>query len=128
MDELDPLDPELRLFYCVCSTVPHKVLLRAERLRAAEPADLHSVLALMQDALTTIVQDLDAGDVEYRYGHNDVERFRARSKEVGFEVATLAAEVRAASRHEDYLQMARLIGAERLAVAIVEFEELIAEG
>ena len=127
MDEHEPLDPEIRLLYCVCSTVPHRVLVTAQRLHEAAPADPLSVLLLIRRALEHIIEDLDragGADCNYFYGHNDLSRFEQQRLEVVEAIGALSPQTRSTSRFSDYLTMARLISAERLAAAILDFEAM----
>lgn len=116
-------DAELRLLFCVLSSLPYRVLLRAQVLLLEPHEDSLAVLTLMRGALNHIIRDLDTDEPNaqhtYAYGNNDVEAFRRRRDATIARIDALRVETREASQCEEYLEAATVISEDGLANALV---------
>ncbi len=112
------LDKELRLMFCVMSTLPYEVLKRARSIE--EHGDLMAVLSLRRAALRHIITDLeDTVGATYPYGHNDPLRFREELEDVAIKMKALSD---VSTQVDEYFERANLISANGLANALVEFK------
>jgi len=120
MEDRAPHDEELALVFKVASSVPYEALVAAESVIAREHEDSYAALVIAKDALDLMIRDLEAvvgTRHPFRYGHNDLPRYRVQRERV--EVLLAENRKAARSRAAQYRIVAASLSADQLAEALI---------